>query len=161
MSHGTEEVDTRAVLSRLFEILAGGDLAALDEVMQPDYEQYIPQSGERVAGLADYRSIIENYPERQGRSVLTPQGEFHIAGHGPHYVMTPTFNLVKVAGDGDELTSYVKAVYPDGSEWFIVNFFTFREGKIARSIDFFAPVFEPPAWRSQWVRGDPAGRDNV
>ena len=151
MAQEFDEVDTRAVLQRLFDILSTGDVSALDEVMHPDYVQVMPQSGERVVGLDNYRSIIDNYPGGQNRVVVDAQGDFHVAGHGPHYVMTPTFNLVRVEGEGDELTSYVKARYPDGSEWYIINFVTLKDGKILHSTDFFAPLFDAPEWRAQWV----------
>ena len=75
----------------------------------------------------------------------------YIESSGSHYVMTPTFNVVKVEGESDELTSYVKGTYPDGSEWYIISFTTFREGKIAKRVDFFAQTFEAPAWRAQFA----------
>ncbi len=58
---------------------------------------------------------------------------------------------MQVQGSGDTLTIYTKARYPDGSEWYVVTRATFRDGKIARAIRFYAPRFEPPPWRARWV----------
>lgn len=151
MTPAFDEGDNRAVLAHLFSILSAGNVDALDEVLHDDYVQTMPQSGERVVGLANYRAIIENYPGAPDHIVVAASAGIHVAGHGPHYVMTPTFNLVRVEGEGDELTSYVKAKYPDGSEWYVINFITLKDGKILRSTDFFAPIFEAPEWRAQWV----------
>ena len=74
-----------------------------------------------------------------------------IVGPREHYVMTPTFQVVKVEDDGDQLTSYVKSKYPDGSDWYIISFTSFKDGKIIKRVDFYAPFFEAPAWRARWT----------
>ena len=79
------------------------------------------------------------------------QGDPYFQGEDEHYVMTPTFQVVKVEGTGESLTSYVKARYPDGSDWYIVTFSTFKEGKILKRVDFYAPFYQAPAWRAKWV----------
>ena len=139
----------RAVLQRLQEIITEGDYAALPEVLHPDFEQLIPQSGERVVGIDNFAKILANLPG--GGSTLSIARDPYVAGDEEHYVMTPTFNVVKVEGIGDELTSYVKARYPDGSHWYIVTFSSFRDGKMIKRVDFYAPFFNPPKWRAQWV----------
>jgi ketosteroid isomerase-like protein len=151
MSQQDSAAHNRAVLERLGQIIRSGDLDALAEVTHPDFVQEIPQSGERVVGVANFRSILQNLPG--GGSTITIADDPYIAGEEAHYVMTPTFNVVKVEGSGDELTSYVKARYPDGSDWYIISFTSFKDGKIIKRVDFYAPFFEPPPWRAEWTEG--------
>ena len=149
MTEHESAAHSRAVLERMRQIISDGDYAALDEVLHPDFVQEIPQSGERVVGISNFRSILEHYPDmKQGlRMADSPI----IVGPKEHYIVTPTFNVVKVEDDGDELTSYVRSTYPDGSEWFIITFTSFKDGKVVKRVDFFAPFFDPPEWRAQWV----------
>jgi hypothetical protein len=139
----------RAALERMWKIVTSGEYADLDQVLHPEFVQEIPQSGERVVGIENFRRILENLPG--GGSGLTIARDPYIAGDEEHYVMTPTFSVVKVEGIGDALTSYVKARYPDGSDWYIVTFSSYKDGKILKRVDFYAPFFEPPKWRAQWV----------
>jgi len=140
--------DDREVIERLVQILDTGELDKLGDVLQPDFVEEIPQSGERVRGVENYRQIIANYPGGWEQAyVRQPQ----VVGSEPRYVMTPTFNLVKLEGSGDTLTGYALFRYPDGSEWYAIMIATFKDHKIIRSVDFFAPAFDPPPWRSQWV----------
>ena len=149
MSEQEHTHHNRAVLERLMEIITNGEYDALPEVLHPDFVQEIPQSGERVVGIQNFRKILENLPG--GGSGLTFARDPHIAGDEERYVMTPTFTAVRVEGIGDELTSYVQAKYPDGSDWYIVTFSSYKDGKMIRRVDFFAPFFDPPEWRAEWA----------
>jgi hypothetical protein len=149
MSQQESSRNNRATLERMMEIVTSGDYSALSEVLHPDFEQVIPQSGERVVGIDNFRRVLEHLPG-SGKG-LTIANDPHIAGDEEHYVMTPTFTVVKVEGIGDALTSYVKARYPDGSDWYIVTFSSYKDAKILKRVDFYAPCFDPPAWRSEWV----------
>jgi len=149
MSEQATTHHNRAVLERLIEIISNGEYDSLPEVLHPDFVQEIPQSGERVVGIDNFRKVLENLPG--DRSGLELDRSPHISGDEERYVMTPTFTLVKVQGVGEELTSYVKAKYPDGSDWYVVTFSSYKDGKIVKRVDFFAPFFDPPAWRSEWA----------
>jgi len=139
----------RAVLEQTMKFITEGDYDALEEVLDPDFVQEMPQSGERVVGVKNFRKILENLPG--AGTALTMATDPHIAGDEEHYVMTPTFTVVKIDGTGDELTSYVKAKYPDGSDWYIVTFSSYKDGKMIKRVDFYAPLFDPPPWREQWA----------
>lgn len=140
---------SRAVLERMFEIIGRHDYGALEEVLHPDFVQEIPQSGERVVGVENFRKILQNLPG-PGSGLVIAQDP-HVIGDEEHYVMTPTFNVVKVEGTGDQLTSYVKLKYPDGSDWYVITFSSYRDGKMVKRFDFYAPFFDPPDWRAEWV----------
>lgn len=148
----------RATLERFNEIITTRDYDALDEVLTSDFVEEIPQSGERVRGIPDFRKTIEEMPGIASAPIRI-QRDPYVSTEGSHYVMTPTFNVVKVEDSADEMTSYVKARYPDGSDWYVVTFTTFRDGKICKDIHFFAPLFEAPVWRRQWVQQMDAGAE--
>ena len=54
-------------------------------------------------------------------------------------------------GTGDQYTGVTRIRYPDGSTWHVVAVLEFRGDRIARNTEYFAPVFEAPAWRAAWV----------
>lgn len=141
----------RAVLERMMQMITDGQYESLEDVLHADFVQEIPQSGERVVGIDNFRNILENLPGAGGGTRLTIAGDPHIEGEEERYVVTPTFTVVRIEGTGDELTSYVKAKYPDGSDWYIVTFSSYKESKIVKRVDFYAPLFEPPVWRAAWV----------
>jgi hypothetical protein len=149
MEHQADAPRNRATLGRMMNIVSTGDYDALEEVLDPGFVQEIPQSGERVVGIENFRKTLQNLPG--GGTSMSISDDPHIAGDQEHYVMTPTFTVVKLEGTGDELTSYVRVTYPDGSDWYIVSFSSYRDGKMTKRVDFFAPFFDPPEWRAQWV----------
>jgi ketosteroid isomerase-like protein len=137
------------LMNRLVEIIGANDFDALGEVLHEDFVQEMPQSGEVVRGIDNYKAILANYP---GRDQTPIQGEVvRTIGEEPHYVMTPTFNLERVQGQGDNPVGVFTLRYPDGSRWWGIWFITIRDDKVARSLDFFAPEFPAPEWRAQWV----------
>lgn len=152
MSEIGSAANSRAVLERLMEIIRNREYDKLEEVLHPDFVQEIPQSSEKVVGIEAFRKILEHFPDMGRGANIEVAMHPYIAGGQDHYVLTPTFNVVKVADSGEELTSYVESRYPDGSQWFIVTFSSFRDGLITKRVDFFAPFFDPPEWRAEWVQ---------
>ena len=61
------------------------------------------------------------------------------------------FTLVRLEGAGDTFIGVLKACYADGSEWHVISIGEMRDGLVWRVYTFFAPAFDPPAWRSSWV----------
>ena len=55
------------------------------------------------------------------------------------------------SGGGNTGTITLKAKYPDGSDWWVVSLYHLRDGRIAQTTSFFAPVYPAPEWRRQWV----------
>ena len=137
------------LLIRFTEILGPDDFDALEEILHEDFVQEIPQSGERVLGIENYKAILANYP---GRNEAPIEGRYiRAVGEEPRYTMTPTFTLERVQGQGDSPVGICSLRYPDGSVWWHILFLTIRHDKIARSVEFFAPEFPAPEWRAQWV----------
>jgi hypothetical protein len=118
-----EEADVRALFSRLFE-----DMSADEEyeLRHPDYIMEMPQSGERIRGRENMRSMQVNYP-------------------GP-----PTIQLRRVVGSGDVWAVEAASDY-DGRIYHAVVIVEFGDGKIVRETRYYADPFEAPEWRAQWV----------
>ncbi len=107
----------------------------------------MPQSGERVRGIDNLIATLSHLPGRVAPDIKHAQ----VIGEEPRYVMTPTFNLVRVEGTGDTLTVFNRTQYPDGSDWYVISIVTLRDGKIAKHVAFFAACYEAPEWRAQWT----------
>lgn len=140
-------LDARTVFEGYLDALNGRDLAALDALLHPDFEDVYPQSGERTRGLANLKAIIENYPE----GGWADQGRERVVGAEDRWVTTPTFTVLRIEGTGNVFTGVQRAKYPDGSEWHVIVIGEMHDGKIWRAETFFAPRFEPPEWRAEWV----------
>lgn len=144
MGQVTQQGRNGRVLTRLMEILLAEDPDALGEVLTDDVVQDMPQTAERIRGLDKQKILFSASPgEEPGYAQ-----HLQILGEEPRYVMTPTFNLVRVEGTGDHPVAVVKIHYPDGSDWWLVGFFTMRGDKIAHMVVYWAPVFPPPEWRA-------------
>jgi len=144
-----EPTDTRAILDRLLGALNTNRYDQLDELLSEDCVSEYPQSGEVVRGRKNIRAIFENYPGGRPENSID-KGSAKVIGTDA-WVMTPTFALVRVTGSGDTATAVMKVRYPDGSTWWIVNLIEIRASQIVRQTSYFAPEFEAPAWRAQWV----------
>jgi hypothetical protein len=86
-----------------------------------------PQSGERISGK-------HNIYERRA-----------------HYPAKVTFKILRVLGEGNVWVTELLVTY-DGRPVNGVNIMEFKDGKVARETIYFADPFEPPEWRSQWVK---------
>jgi len=134
---------------RWLEMIQSGDFAKADEIIDKDIVAEWPQSGERIVGLGNLKAIMENYP---GGALGTVMETARIEeSPAEHYMITPMFTTVKAAGAGNMAWGSVLTRYPDGTDWYIVMFAETRGGKVIRNDSFFAPVYDAPEWRAQWV----------
>ena len=141
------ESDPRAIFEAYISAVNERDLSGLDALLHSDFEDFYPQSGERTRGAANLRAIIEHYPG----GGWTDEGRERVVGGADRWVTTPMFTLLRVEGTGNVYTGVQKARYPDGSEWFAILIGEIRDDRLWRVQTFFAPTFEPPAWRAEWV----------
>ena len=149
-----ESPASRATFERYLDALNGRDLATLEELVHPEFEDFYPQSGELTRGVRNLQGIIANYPGE-----LEALGRDRVIGGEDRFVRTPMFTVLRVEGSADIFTAVQRARYPDGSVWFIVVISELRDGLIYRTQSFWAPTFDPPAWRAGWVeeQGRPGG----
>ena len=87
----------------------------------------MPQSGERITGRDNMRTMQEAYPA------------------------PPTnFRLRRVVGARDVWVVEGSAEW-SGQIYNVANIVEFRDGKIIRETRYYAEPFDAPAWRAQWV----------
>jgi ketosteroid isomerase-like protein len=139
------EVDARAVMSGFADCLNRQDWAGLATYVHADVVWEYPQSGERFHGLANVRGQFENYPGLEPGNTSLEE----IVG-GTQYALTQMYTVVPVEGSGDRGVAINRAGYPDGSVWYAINIFELRDGLIARSRSYFAPLLDPPDWRAPY-----------
>ncbi len=135
------------IVARLLELMRTDNIDDFADVWTEDAVADMPQTGERVRGLANLRAVYKANPVRGPGSAE----QLEVLGEEPRYVMTPTFNLVRVEGTGDNVVAIAKIHYGDGSEWWLVNLLTLRGEKVAKVVQYWAPVFPAPEWRAPWV----------
>jgi hypothetical protein len=125
------------------------DYDGLGEVMAEDAVMEWPQSGERVRGLENIRTILSTYPG--GLSSYSREGVVYTHDDEQNYVLTPMFTMVKAQESSGMLLMVVRTRYPDGSDWYVVEMIEAARGKITKQTSYFAPVYEAPEWRAAYV----------
>ena len=110
-------LNARAAFEGYLAALNERDLAALDALLHPDFEDVYPQSGERTRGPANLKAIIENYPG----GGWTDQGLERVEGAEDRWVTTPTFTVLRIeepatsspAFNGPSIPTAQMASHPD------------------------------------------------
>ena len=59
--------------------------------------------------------------------------------------------LVLPLAGPEQYTTIARATYPDQSKWWVITIVELKDGKIYRADSYFAPDFEPPEWRRDFV----------
>ena len=137
----------REVVQRFIDAHVEKDREAGARLLHPEYVLSWPQSGELIRGPANWRAVFENYPDDDQAAVTSGR----ILGSEDRWALTPTFTLLRISGEGDTYTHEGTVRYPNGEVWRYVAILEIRDRKIWRETDYFAPPFEAPPWRSQWV----------
>jgi ketosteroid isomerase-like protein len=102
------------------------DIDAIADLMHDDYVEEYPQSGEKIRGKDNVRTVYENYP---GLPMLIDYS-------------------CRLSGD---LAVVEVTLEYDGNRMNVCEIVDFEDGKIRRSRAYFAEPFEAPGWRAQWV----------
>lgn len=134
---------------RWVRAIAELDYGALEEMIHPDFVGDYPQSGERFHGFAAMRAQLEQYPGGL-RSAELPGAKAKVVGAEERWVITPGYTVLPLAGP-ERYTTIARAKYPDGSRWWVVAIVELRDRKVYRTETYFAPDFEPPEWRREFV----------
>jgi SnoaL-like domain len=115
----------RAMLEQHFEH-ASSDPHRAHEMYRHDAVLEFPQSGERFAGVDNFREWRRGYPA------------------------STAFELREVRGRDDLWVAELSITYDGGQRNLGVSILEFREGKIARESIYVAEGWDPPEWRAQW-----------
>ncbi|MDP8904215.1 MAG: nuclear transport factor 2 family protein [Chloroflexota bacterium] len=147
---------TRELFTRFVTAMAERDMAALEQVIDPDFVGEYPQSGERFRGFSAFRAQLEAYPGGLPRGNAS-MGDARLVDDEERWAITPGYTVLPLAGP-QRFTAVVRTTYPDGSHWHIVSIIEIRDDRIARSTTYFAPEFDPPEWRRPLVEIVPRGQ---
>ena len=121
------EEQNRQTAERYFTALKSGDTNSIADCLHQDFVEEYPQSGERITGLRNWRTMMESYPGMPKASN----------------------SIVRVCGDLG--VAEAKLEYPNGQTYWSCSVLDFKDGKIIRAREFFGEPFEAPQWRSKWV----------
>jgi hypothetical protein len=127
------------------------DRTAMLAILTEDFTTEWPQSGERVRGFDNFWATIENYPGFENAPVPNDPTTLRSQPLDAVQLVAPSFTFVTVEGAGKAGMFTLRTTYPDGSIWWVVTIYRLREGRMSFATTFFAPEFEAPAWRAQWV----------
>ena len=120
------EQQNRDALERRLEAYERREIDPFFELLDDDYVEEYPQSGERIRGKDNRRKIAENYP-----------GLPNLTDHS-----------YKMSGD---LAVIEMTLEYEGNRLYSCEVTEFEEGKIKRTRAYFGEPFEAPEWRAQWV----------
>jgi ketosteroid isomerase-like protein len=121
------EQENRDTIKRYFQAVEQRDLDAMANLMHDDYAEEYPQSGEKIRGKHNARSILENYPG----------GLPNMIDHS--YVVSGDLGVMKMT------------LEYGGNRVYACEVIDFQDGKIKRARAYFGEPFEAPEWRAQWV----------
>ena len=116
-----------SVVRRLVDAINTKQVQLMDDLFHEDAVMEWPQSGERIVGAANRRSVYGAFPA------------------------LPTITPRRLLSDADLVVFEAEMDYGDGGVFNAVFIFEFREARIVRETAYWASPFEPAQWRSEWV----------
>jgi len=116
-----------SVVRRLVDAINSQQIAMMDELFHEDAVMEWPQSGERIVGGDNRRSVYGAFPA------------------------LPTITPRRLVSEGELVAFEASMDYGAGGVFQAAFIFEFRDGKIARETAYWATPFEPASWRAQWV----------
>ena len=128
--------DAAAVVREYWRLMSTNDFASVGAVLTPDVVLDWPQSNERVRGAANIARMNHEYPAN-GR------WEF-------------TINRI-VGGDGTAVSDV--SVTDRVQHARVISFFTLRDSRIARIVEFWPEPYDAPPGREHLVEPIPVGED--
>jgi len=123
-----DEATVRSMLEQHFEF-AESDPGRAHAMYHDDAVLEFPQSGERFAGVENFREWRSAYP-----APTAPE-------------------IQSVRGGGDLWVAEITISYDGGPASFGVSILEFRDELIARESIYVAEGWEAPEWRARWNSG--------
>lgn len=115
-----------AVIERLIKCINDHKIEVMDELFHDDAVMDWPQSGEKVVGADNRRSIYRSFPQ------------------------LPTITPRRMVSDGDLVVAEATLDY-GGPTYKTVFIFELKDGKISKETAYWSEAFEAPEWRAKWV----------
>ena len=120
------EEENRNTVECYVQALARQDLDAIEDLLHDDYIEEYPQSGERIRGKHNWRTIVENYPSLPN-------------------IIEHNFKLSGELGVAELIAEYAS------ERVYACQTVELEDGKIKRTRAYFGGPFGAPQWRAQWV----------
>ena len=117
----------RAALEQHWSASAAGDLDAEHDIYQENAICEYPQSGERIVGKENLKSLRGHHPGH-------PSG----------------FMVRRITGSGNLWVTEYQINYEEKTTH-TVSIMEFEAGKCRRETQYFCDPFDAPSWRAQWV----------
>jgi ketosteroid isomerase-like protein len=114
------------IIERLIQCINTKKVEVMDELFHDDAVMDWPQSGEKIIGAKNRRSIYQAFPK------------------------LPTITPRRIISDGDLVVAEATMDY-GSSVSKAVFIFEFKDGKIATETAYWSEPFDAPAWRAKWV----------
>lgn len=115
------------VIERLIECINGRNIQVMDELFHDDAVMDWPQSGERVVGAANRRSIYNSFPS------------------------LPEIKRRRLIVSGDVAVLEATLNYGDTTDYNTVFIFEFKDERIMKETAYWSQPFKAPDWRAKWV----------
>ena len=141
------DLHTRDVVERYAHAMEAHDIDGVMATLHADFTEEYPQSGERVRGPEGLRGVMEHYPGGEPRMASVER----LIGTEDQWIVSPSSIPMRVEGSGDQYTVVAHVIYPDGSEWHVVQLMRLKDGRIYRIVSYYAAPFEAPDWRAPYV----------
>lgn len=122
-----DDQQKKRVVERHWEASAAGDQNAEHEIYCDEVICDYPQSAERIRGRRNLQAVRSSHPGK-------PRG----------------FKVARMLGCGDLWLTEYEITY-EGATVYTVSIMEFRDGKVCRETQYFAPPFIAPGWRKQLV----------
>jgi len=126
------ERENREAVERYWRGLEEEDFDAAEQELHEDLVESYPQSGERVRGVANWRSLVTNYPGFPAIEVR------RIVGRDDLWITEATFDYSRDGSAPYQVCQVQECV----------------DGKIAMISAFFGAPFEAAEWRAGFVERD-------
>ena len=123
-----ETSSPEAVVREFWRLMATNDFSAVQAVLAPDLVVEWPQSRERIRGPENFARMNSEYPT---------SGRWE-------------FTIHRLVAHGEDVVTHVGVT--DGTQSAEpISFFTVREGKIVRMVEYWPEPFEPAENRRHLV----------
>ena len=112
-----------------WDAMATNDFTYASTWLHPDFEYFMPQTGEYLTGRAAFAALNDAYPTEG----------------------TWAFSVRSIVGCGDEVVSEVEIT--DGTiNARAITFHSIQDGLIRRQKEFWPDPYPAPDWRAPWCR---------
>ncbi len=119
--------ENKKVIERLIACINDNQIEIMDQLFHEDAVMDWPQSGERVVGGDNRRSIYKSFPKLPK---ITPR---------------------RMVSGGNLVIAEANLDYGDNAIYKTVFIFEFRDGKIEKETAYWSQSFPAPEWREKWV----------